>query len=363
MKENNYITNHPNYELREYFQILCNNDYPGFIDKYINCPELQRLKGIGLFCGVDYNQLPTHNVKYWYSRLDHSVACALIVWHLTKDKTQTLAALFHDVGTPAFSHCVDYMYNDYLNQESSEKTIDTMIKNSNIIKRYLIEDNINYEDIINIEKFPIVENKRPKICADRLESILSTGLVWARFWSIEDIRNIYNKITVLKNEENNDEIGFGNIKIGEYFYKGAFKYSVLLQLNEDKLSMKLTSDILKMLIDYQIITENDLYRLSEEEIIDRIKQSSNKTIKYLWTKFENLKRVEKSNVKPVDKYYISLDCKKRYVNPLIKTNNCNQRITNISELAKRLEKIYTNFNDTNYAYIDMEPIHVLKFKN
>lgn len=359
MVVSSYLSNHSNDELRKYFSILCNNDYPGFIDKYINCDELQRLKGVGQFCGVDYNSLTLHDTKYWYSRLDHSVACALIVWHLTKDKTQTLGALFHDVGTPAFAHSIDYMHRDYIKQESSEKSTDQIIRNSSYIKELLDSDNVDYDDIINIERFPVVENERPNICVDRLEGIFSTGLVWARFWKLEDINKIYKSIVVLKNSDGKDEIGFNDLLIGEYFYRGAYKYSMLLQLNEDKLSMQLTGDVMKMAIDYNVISDSDLYKLSERDIINKIKRSDNEVVKYVWSKFEKLNKVIKTNIKPVDKYYISIDCKKRYVNPLISIDNNNQRLTEISSLAKKLDDVYTNFNDTNYAYIDLEPIKKL----
>ncbi|MGE5456702.1 MAG: hypothetical protein ACM3O4_06365 [Ignavibacteriales bacterium] len=356
----NYISNHPNKELRQYFNILCNNEYPDFIDKYINSKELQRLSGVGQFCGVDYNNIKCHSTKYWYSRLDHSVACALIVWHFTKDKTQTVAALFHDMGTPAFAHSVDYMYGDYIKQKSAERSTHDMIKDSSDIKKMFESDNVLYDDVINIEKFTIVENERPKICVDRLEGVLHTGLIWGHYWSIHDIKRIYKSVSILKDCDNLDEIGFDDLITCDYFFKGAFKYSMLLQLNEDKLSMQLTGDILRMLIDYEIINEEDLYRLSEQEIIKRIKTSDDEIIKYVWSKFEKLHKVERTNVEPVDRYYISIDCKKRYVNPLVNVNGNNIRLTNISSKASHLQKTYTNFRDENYAFIDLEPIKKLE---
>ena len=53
MKYLNYI----NDEIKEYYMILCDNDYPDFIDKYINTKELKRLEGIGQFCGCDYTKI------------------------------------------------------------------------------------------------------------------------------------------------------------------------------------------------------------------------------------------------------------------------------------------------------------------
>jgi hypothetical protein len=252
------------------------------------------------------------------------------------------------------------MYGDYISQNSSERSTHDMIKDSIWIKKMFEKDNVSYDDIINIEKFPIVENERPKICVDRLEGVLHTGLVWGHYWSINNIKRIYQSVTVLKDSDGQDEIGFNNLRTCDYFFKGAFKYSMLLQLNEDKLSMQLTGDVLRMLIDYEIIEEEDLYRLSEKEIISKIKTCDDEIIKYVWSKLENLRRVERTSIEPVNKYYISIDCKKRYVNPLVNVEGNNIRLTSVSDKASKLQTTYTNFRDENYAFIDLQPIKILE---
>lgn len=101
---NNYINNlHP--EIKEYFKIL-SPEFPDWLVDYIDTLPMQRLKDISMNCGLDYCKL--FNIQYWYSTLDHSVAVALIIWHFTHDKKQTLAGLFHDIATPAFKHCIDF---------------------------------------------------------------------------------------------------------------------------------------------------------------------------------------------------------------------------------------------------------------
>ena len=81
--------------LARYQKILC-PDCPPFLQKYLNLKILERLKGIGLLCGTDWTPL-FHN-RFYYSRYDHSLNCALIVWNWTRDKKLALAALLHDVG-------------------------------------------------------------------------------------------------------------------------------------------------------------------------------------------------------------------------------------------------------------------------
>ena len=108
----NYLKNLNN-EVREYFSIL-SSDIPDFLNDYINTPEMQKQANISVTCGTIYSKM--FNIDMWYSSLDHSVAVALIVWHFTKDKKQTLSGLLHDIATPVFKHCVDFMNGDHENR-------------------------------------------------------------------------------------------------------------------------------------------------------------------------------------------------------------------------------------------------------
>ena len=91
-------------------------------------------------CGTDYSKV--FNIRYWYSNLDHSVGVALIIWNFTHDKKQTLAGLFHDIATPTFKHCIDFMNGDSEKQESTEERTEEIIRNSNSIMSLLKRDGI-----------------------------------------------------------------------------------------------------------------------------------------------------------------------------------------------------------------------------
>jgi hypothetical protein len=59
---------------------------------------------------------------------------------------------------------------------------------------------------------------------------------------------------------------------------------------------------------------DDLYHLSEAEIIKIIEKSDYKDI---FEKWKNSKEVIVSNVKPENDFYINLSSKIRYINPLV----------------------------------------------
>jgi len=342
-----YIENHANDELREYFNIL-SPSYPHFLDKYINTPEMRRLHSVGFFCGLDYTKL--HSVKYWYSRFDHSIACALMTWNFTNDKKQTIAALLHDLGTPAFSHCIDYLFGDIENQESSEISVEKILKDSELLMSYFDMDKIKISDVISLEKYTVLENKKPKLCVDRLDGVLTTGLIYKQFFMTDEIKDIYNSIVILKNEDNEDELGFKDINSAYRFFEAVYKYSMALLVNENKYALQFTSDCLKYLVDIGKISIESLYKHSEKDIISLIANDSK--LKESWQIFRNASMIKRSDDIPAVDYYVSVDAKKRYVIPLcLNDGNC-VRLNTVSKECQRLLDDYMNFEDSKYCFIE-----------
>ena len=81
-----------------------------------------------IISNIILNKFFYKNFKEYITRYDHSINVALITWKCTYSKEQTLAALFHDVATPCFSHVIDYMNKDYETQESTEEYTERIIK-------------------------------------------------------------------------------------------------------------------------------------------------------------------------------------------------------------------------------------------
>ena len=158
--------------IREYFKIL-SDDFPQFLLEYIETPRMQKQDGISVSCGTYYSKM-FDNI--WYSSLEHSIAVALIIWNFTHDKKQTLSGLFHDISTPAFKHCIDFMNNDYETQESTEDLTRTMIIESKEIMNLLNRDNISIDEVADYHMYPIADNDTPMLSADRLEYTFTNGL-------------------------------------------------------------------------------------------------------------------------------------------------------------------------------------------
>ena len=173
--------------LQHYLKELGYLALPDFLIKYLKTPSLLRLKKVGYFCGMDYASKDIYNFREYISRYDHSITVSLIVYKLTRNKIATLAGLFHDIATPCFSHVIDYMNEDYEKQESTEEYTEYILRKDRYLLKCLKEDNININDIINFKRYPIVDNDRPKVCADRVDGVILTGIGWTKNVRKEDI--------------------------------------------------------------------------------------------------------------------------------------------------------------------------------
>lgn len=274
---------------QKYLNLLQGKGIPQFLTKYLKTSSLIRLKKICYFCGMDYASKQIYNFKENISRFDHSLTVALLTWNLTQDKIATISSLFHDIATPCFSHVIDYMNKDYANQESTEKYTEEIIINDKMLLQYLKEDNINLQSIVNFKQYSIVDNNRPKLCADRLDGIILTGIAWTKTLNDYDINDIVNNLSIYINEDNEKEIGFKNKDIALKVLQTSNEIDKLCHSNEDSYMMELLAKITKITIENRIIEYKDLYYLDEPTLLNKIKSSNIKELNELVNKFENIR--------------------------------------------------------------------------
>lgn len=294
----------------EYLNLLTQGKIPSFLVKYLKVPSLVRLKNIGYFCGMDYASKNVYDFKEKISRYDHSLTVALLTWKFTKDKKATLAGLFHDIATPCFAHVIDYMNKDYKYQESTEEYTEKIIRNDEKLKNCLKKDNISVEEVINFKKYTIVDNNRPKLCADRLDGIILTGISWTKSIIKKDIVEIVNDLEVYKNEHQESELGFKTKNIALKALDTSNEIDRFCHTNEDNYMMELLAEITKMAIDNKIIKYDELFYLDEPTLLDKIRDSKIDELVNLLNKFETI---------PISDIPVIVlnDVKVRDLNPLV----------------------------------------------
>ncbi len=375
------LSQHParNYDISEYFEILCpKDDWPVFLNRYLELPVLKRLSGVGLLCGTDWT--PLYKNRFFYSRLDHSLGVALIVWHFTHDKAQTIAGLLHDISTPVFSHVSDFRKGDALTQTATEEPTARIIRGDAELGRLLSEDCLTPAQVEDYHIYPIADNEIPQLSADRLEYMFPSGMALDGSWTMDEIRQCYNDLVILKNEDGKDELGFKHVEIAELYCEHFCMIGHILQLNENKLTLHLLGQIMNLAEKEGILSEEDFMTLSEREVMERLDEyiqssavvSTGSTtvsteLARLYKTFRTMTSIEHTDRELTnDSYFcVNLKVKQRYINPLVMVSirpsvysttvdaNNISRLSEVSEKARRIIDDFKAYSDTAYGCVKL----------
>ncbi len=312
---------------------IYSKDYPVFIEELVNTPEFKRLNNIGMNCGCEYTDFPIFSKGKNYTRYTHSIGVSLIIWNFTKDIKQSIAGLLHDISSPVFAHVIDFLNGDHENQESTEERTKEIIENSKEIQKILKKYNLTTDDVCDYHMYPIADNNSPLLCADRLEYTLGNAFYYG-FKTINEIKYMYDDLTICKNEFKEDEISFNTLDKALEFTSVSILNSKVYSSNEDRFSMQYLADLLKLAIDKNIIDIDDLYT-TEGEVIALLEED--KELKYMLDNFRRFSQVLTSKTKPLSGYWVNIPAKRRYINPQVTS------IGRISDLSKELSKDIDDF--------------------
>ena len=317
------------------FQSLYKQDYPIFIAPYLASKSMQRLKRVDMNCGLQFTSHAGFSSYGSYSRYEHSVGVACIIWYFTHDKKQTLAGLFHDISTRAFSHVIDFVRKDYLVQESTEDNTRQFILQDSVIMNQLLFDGISVDEVFDYHVYPIADNDAPRLSADRLEYTLGNLLNY-RKRTIEEIEKYYKDLTVGISEDGKQEMMFQNPNIAEEFAFGALSCGMIYSCDFDRYGMEKLAEILRKGLKDKTLTESDLY-LSEVEVVNKLSHSD---LRNTWYEYTRLYDVVKDSTGD-----IMVNAKKRYIDPYVCKHG---RVTTFSAAFKNA---VNEFKNIDYQYL------------
>ena len=112
---------------------------------------------------------------------------------------------------------------------------------------------------------------------------------------------------------------------------------------------------MKKMADNNMINVNDLYKLSEKEVIEKIENCKDENISKCFRSWRNAIEVKTSETLPQNRYFVSIEkMKVRYINPLVRNNNKFERIFDISKNAKEYIDETFKFKNSKYIYLDFQ---------
>lgn len=282
----------------------------------INSKPLQRLKKIsqqGL--PKEYRHKPV------FSRYEHSLGVMILLRRMGANLNEQIAGLIHDVSHTAFSHVTEFFLGDPRKDDYQDKNHLKFIENSeipNILKKY----NLDYKEFVDLEKYSLLENKIPNLCADRFDYAIREIFMEAG----KEKANYYFKGLV----NLNGNMVFNSYEVAKTFALDFLKYQVYHWGSDDgKIRYKIFAEILDYSLKKGIISFKDLWE-DDEHVLSILRNVDDKEIKL------KIELLERNSVLDLENYKKNLPKKFRYVDPIVFVNSGSFRLSEISNDYKKL---------------------------
>jgi hypothetical protein len=127
---------------------------------------LQRLRGV-----LQHGISGVIGITSPATRFEHSVGTMILVRRLGGSLAEQIAALLHDVSHTAFSHVIDYVYDNHDGQSYHDEQKESVLARSDV-PAVLAHYGYDWHVFLDEAKFPILEQPAPHLCCDRLDYFL-----------------------------------------------------------------------------------------------------------------------------------------------------------------------------------------------
>ena len=275
-----------------------------------------------------------------HSRFEHSVWVYLLLKKYWAPIEEQIAWLIHDLSHGTFSHCLDYVFEEWNPKEQShqDNTFDEFVRSSSLP---LILDKYwwSLEHILDDSRHPLKENNLPDICADRIDYCLRDAVHYKNI-SIEEINSILNNLIAIDNAW-----VFSTFEIAKKYTKIFSDMNDIWSGIEAAVMFSTVWDFLKYAWNKWYVKRDDFYT-TDKEVLGRIN-------KYLHTDGKlNLLRDRMNNKIPFENnpndYDNNVFCKSRIVDPLFMKE---WEIFRISDMDKDFWSIVTNKSKVKEYFI------------
>ncbi|WP_163093142.1 HD domain-containing protein [Bacillus cereus] len=242
------------------------------VEELISSKSMQRLKGIHQN-GASY----LVNEKWNVTRFDHSVGVMLLVKKLGGSVEEQIASLLHDVSHTAFSHVIDYVF-DNEDESYHEEIFSSVVKNSEI-PAILAKHGYNYEDILlDDSKWTLLERSAPELCADRVDYTLRDMYTYG-YISLEEVHRFLEDIIAVEGK-----MVFQSIEMAEWFTETYYKEVIDFFMKPMNIyGNDMLVKTLKLALHKKVIHADD-FLLEDAELISKLQQCNDSEVHALLRK-------------------------------------------------------------------------------
>lgn len=299
----------------------------------INSKPLQRLKGINQ-AGASKFAIPGKTV----TRYEHSVGVMILLKKLNATVEEQIAGLLHDTPHTAFSHVIDFVFNDK-NHEFHERFHEKIIMHSQIPK-ILKNHKLDVHRILDEHNFPLLERPLPDLCADRVDYFLRDMVASDGF--SEKINKYISSLIVKDNEIMLSDAATAKRFALDYLKMDKEKWSAPIEVA----LFQILADAIRMALDKNILEEDDIFR-DDDYVYDKLKDSGDKDI---LQKLEMLNPNLKILDNPNDYDFHSIN-KLRYINPKFTEDGCVRRADEFKDFAVQIDEHKKGIKRGNYVKV------------
>ncbi|MGG0720862.1 HD domain-containing protein [Bacillus mycoides] len=294
------------------------------LEELILSKHVQRLKGVHQ-AGASYLMKEKWNV----TRFDHSVGAMLLIKKLGGSVEEQIAGLLHDVSHTAFSHVIDYVF-DNENESYHEEIFSAVVKNSEI-PAILSKHGYNYEDILlDDSKWTLLERSAPELCADRVDYTLRDMYTYG-YISLEEAQNFLDDLI-----EVNGRMVLQNIEIAEWFTKTYYKEVIDFFMKPLNIyGNDMLSKTLKLALHKKIIHPDD-FLLEDHELISKLQLCKDQEVDALLRKVHPSIEVKEDR----NEYDLHQKNKVRLIDPpllregkIVQSSVVSEKIRQMSDIA------------------------------
>ena len=286
---------------------------PAFLLRLAETPPLRRLQRVGMNCGCEYTSFPRFRGIERYTRFEHSLGAALIVWRFTADAAQSASALLHDIATPPFAHVVDFLRGDYLDQTATEEGTAQLIRQSAGIGAILSGLGLRAEDVEDYHRYPVADNNAPRLSADRLEYTIGNAVNFG-LAAKEELAALFADISRDENEYGEEELCFRTPEKAARFADIALSCSKIYVCDADRYAMETLAGLLRDALAAGVLTAPDLEG-GEEALLEKLCADARFAAR--WRAFRALSRTERAEKPDGRQGWRMIRAKKRWIDPFI----------------------------------------------
>lgn len=306
-------------------------------------PYMKRLKKVRQY-GVDYYLRDS----YEYTRYDHSVGVFALLRRFNAPLVEQASGLYHDISHTAFSHLGDFLFDSKSDKDSYQDRIHAEFLYKAQVDKLLEKYGLSVEDILHKQdKFKMLEQSIPNICADRLEYNLN-GAYLEGFLNQQDINLILTDLRF-----KNGNWFFVNIDSAKKFAQvPLYLMKKVWGTEQNFLINSWAAQAIKIAIDKKVIDIDDIKYSTDDKIWNKLISIQDSEISNLLNKVRNVSNYYKFG--SLQDHDLFIKNKFRGIDPFVKIDNKLVRLSDIDmefknqfdQAKKEMEQgCYVKFTD------------------